>query len=206
MGNSNSRANSRDIIHDSSNFKFEIPLKENHYEQPTCTIWKSSEYGERWMAQNFTRPDACVLEFGAGLGSVTAVVQEKLETPACHVAIEPGTTKGARKNIVQYLGENVTACNMKTTILNRTLEKNDDVTSPVPGKNFDTLIVDCEGCLTSEYKKNPHLFDHITQVQVERDDGEEKPYDEVFKKMNLKQVFRKKTGCGNTCFNEVWEK
>ena len=38
-------------------------------------------------------------------------------------------------------------------------------------KPFDTIVVDCEGCLVKEFEKNPDLFKHITQIQVERDDN-----------------------------------
>ena len=45
--------------------------------------------GERDVAYKFTNPDACVLEFGGGSGSVSLVVQRILENPHNHVVVQP---------------------------------------------------------------------------------------------------------------------
>ena len=187
----------------STEFKYETPLKPNHFEQPVCTIYKSREYGERWMAHNYTRPNACVLEFGAGVGSVTATLQEKLSDPTCHVAVEPGAENTSGLDLSQ-LRDNIAACDHKVTVVDHVLAKGEELSSLVSGRPFDTLVVDCEGCLVHEHKKNPHLFEHVTQVQVERDDNGK--YDKLFKEMGLTRVFREKTGRADKCFNEVWEK
>jgi len=38
---------------------------------------------------DFTRPDACVLEFGGGAGNVSTIIQRKLNNSKDHVVIQP---------------------------------------------------------------------------------------------------------------------
>ena len=41
------------------------------------------------MADQFTRPDACVLEFGGGAGNVSTIIQSHLNNKQDHVVIQP---------------------------------------------------------------------------------------------------------------------
>ena len=127
------------------------------------------EYGERDVAFKFTRPSACVLEFGGGSGSVSAVVQRILNNPKNHVVIQPKDDPNEMFGGARQLKQNKMTHNLQYTIIDYFLRQNEQIDRYVTAP-FDTMIVDCENCLVGEYKKNPHLFEHVTQIQVERDD------------------------------------
>ena len=56
---------------------------------PNCFITEHVEEGERIVADNYTNPNACVLEFGGGSGAVSTIIQSKLNNPSNHVVIQP---------------------------------------------------------------------------------------------------------------------
>ncbi len=128
-----------------------------------------SEFTERDMAFKFTRKDACVLEFGGGSGSVSYVIQRVLNNPLDHVVVQPNVNE--MFGGLASLRQNRANQGCQYHIIDHVLQPKEasDVLELV-SKPFDTLVVDCEGCLLQEYYKNPELFKHVTQVQVERDD------------------------------------
>jgi hypothetical protein len=129
-----------------------------------------TEFTERDLAFKYTRKNACVLEFGGGSGSVSYVIQRILTNPSDHVVIQPDDA-GAMFGGVRALRQNKSKQGCQYHIIDHVLEANEaDVVSKLVSKPFDTLVADCEGCLVAEYHKNPELFVHLTQVQVERDD------------------------------------
>jgi len=141
-----------------------------------------SEWGERDVAYKYTDPDACVLEFGGGSGSVSSVIQERLRNPSLHTVVQP--VRGMMGG-VSLLRKNKTKCGYSFTIIPHILKKGELNDPPAWRKAklpcLHTLIVaDCEGCLKGEYTKNPRLFDRVEMIQVERDDfrGE---YDSLLK-------------------------
>lgn len=159
-----------------------------------------SEWGERTIARRYTRPDACVLEFGGGAGSVSATLGSILIDPTNHVVIQPDEDNDAMFGGLAQLRRNAKKCNLKCQIVGRFLQHGDGVRlRGMVSKPFDTIVADCEGCLVNEYKKNPDLFEHVTQIQVERDDGGK------YNILGMRMVEPGKTlGCGGDCDTEVW--
>ena len=81
----------------------------------------------------------------------------------------------------------------------------------------DCLVVDCEDCLVTEYNKNPGLFRHVQQVQVERDDPNQNYTPLLRDTLGLSHIHSGR-GCGLDpptedmkrrgilCTTEVWER
>lgn len=180
-------------------------------ELPSCFTSAHNEAGEREIADMFTPPDACVLEFGGGAGAVSTIVQRHLKNPRDHVVIQPVSGKGSETPMmggISILLKNKKACKGQYQVIDHVLKKGEgkDLLKLV-SKPFDTLVVDCEGCLTGEYDKNPDLFEHVTMIQVERDDValNTTRYDPLFEKLGFKKIFTGK-GCGTACATDVWIK
>lgn len=167
------------------------------------------ELGERIVAGRFTRPDACVLEFGGGCGAVSTVIQRILSNPRNHVVIQPDQRKVMFGGSAT-LTKNKLACGNQYHIVDHILKAGEDQEiQRLVSKPFDTLVVDCEGCLVGEYKKNPNLFNHITMIQVERDDmpgmlsTPVENYESLFIKLGFKKIHSGE-GCDGRCPTEVW--
>lgn len=162
------------------------------------------EWGERNVARYWTRRDACVLELGGAAGSVSSIVQFTIDNKKDHVVVQP--RESGFYGGLSMLEKNRKTCNSQYQIIDHILRKNEaaDLLKLV-SKPFDTLIADCEDCLRSEYEKNPELFKHVRQVQVERDDKHHN-YDDFFKNtLHMKQVWVG-VGCEGRCNTDVWER
>lgn len=174
---------------------------------PKCYLGGGeSEWGEREIAQIYTPPSACVLEFGGGAGSVSAVIQGKLDDSSCHTVIQPadGGHSEVMMGGLEQLNKNKASCNFQFNVIDRVLQSNDssDILHRV-NKPYDTIVADCEGCLVDEENKNPELFWSISMIQVERDDGG--TYDALFNRLGLKMVEAGVgKGCDGKCNTEVW--
>ena len=171
----------------------------NHSYTLPCHQQGESEWGERDVAFKYTKPDASVLEFGGGSGSVSAVIQNRLTTTSNHVVIQPADD-GMYGGLTQ-LHKNKANCQLNYHIIDHILERGENIRDLVT-KPFDTIVADCEGCLVGEYEKNPNLFSSVTQIQVERDDNG--TYDPLLATLGLTLVY---TGPHTGSLNvEVWEK
>ena len=172
---------------------------------PLCYLGGGlSEWNERETAYKWTFPDACVLEFGGGAGSVSTVIQKILKNQKNHVVIQP-PEKEMFGGITQ-LKKNRDACNSKFQIIDHVLKKGEeDTVMGMVSKPFDLIVADCENCLYNEYKKNPKLFANIKQIQVERDDFD-KSYDRLIKELGMKIVHTAKCYMRESVTVEVWEK
>ena len=169
---------------------------------PSCFITKHVDKGEREVADKFTMPDACVLEFGGGSGAVSTIIQKRLNKKGNHVVIHPNNDDQMFGGVASLL-KNKKSCNSEYHIIDYILKKGDGKNLlKLVSKPFDTLVVDCEKCLVGEYEKNPDLFDNIDMIQVERDDYK-KSYDDLFAKLKLSKIHIG-LGCGGMCKTEVW--
>ena len=191
-------------------WKFKCKKKDN-YEKDNykrnnlaCFTGSDTEWGEREIAHKYTRPHATVLEFGGGEGSVSVVIQKKLKNRKDHIVIQP---RNDGIHGIEKLKKNKKACNSKFTIIDHILKPGEGKKLlKMVSKSFDTMIVDCEGCLHKEFEKNPDLFKYITQIQVERDDEAARPYDKLLKKDLGMRLVHTGKGCNGNCVTEVWEK
>jgi hypothetical protein len=122
----------------------------DHAYLPQCYSGASGgggEWGERDVAYKFTDPDACVLEFGGGSGSVSLVVQRILKQPSNHVVIQPADSSGMFGGYEQ-LCENQQSCSAAFTIIDHILQAGEaPQVLDLVSKPFDLIIADCEGCL-----------------------------------------------------------
>jgi hypothetical protein len=184
----------------------------DHAYLPQCYSGASGgggEWGERDIAYKFTDPDACVLEFGGGSGSVSLVVQRILKHPRNHVVVQPAESSGMFGGYKQ-LCKNQQSCSVAFTIIDHILQAGEAPhIRTLVSKPFDLIIADCEGCLVDEYNKNPSLFEHIKMIQVERDDKlvkhkvvGGKDYSTLFDRLRMHKIF---SGLhSNTLTVEVW--
>jgi hypothetical protein len=177
---------------------------------PSCFSGRHVEEGERHVASVFTKPNACVLELGGGSGAVSVIVQQMLKNKSNHVVVQP--EKGVDGETPMFggianLSKNKEACQCEYHIIDHVLEVGEGKEiQRLVSKPFDTLVVDCEGCLVKEYRKNPGLFSHVTMVQVERDDtiieGSES-YDPLLTDLGFSKI-HDGVGCDGRCPTEVW--
>lgn len=154
---------------------------------------------ERWEkreqihANGFVEPDDVVLELGARYGSVSVVINRKLNNPLNHVAVDPDD------RIWECLERNREVNGCKFHILKGVISKNpvklaelDDcagygttsvqTTEPTSvksytleevqemyGLKFTTLVADCEGFLGTFFEENPWIYDQLNTVLYESD-------------------------------------
>jgi len=176
---------------------------------PRCFTSQHVERGEREVADLFTRPNACVLEFGGGSGAVSMIIQKHLNNPSNHVVIQPRDGVGLENPLFggfSTLIKNKEACKSSFQIIDHVLKAGEGKRiMNLVSKPFDTIIADCEGCLLGEYEKNPELFRKVNMIQVERDDIvlNTERYDKLFKTLNLKKIHTG-LGCDTECVTEVW--
>lgn len=169
----------------------------------TVFYTKHVESGERKVADLFTNPNSCVLEFGGGSGAVSTIVQKHLNNKKNHIVIQP-RDKGMFGGLTS-LEKNRKACNLEFQIIDHILEPGEGKKLlNMVSKPFDTVVCDCEGCLNSEFQKNPILFKHIKQIQVERDDSKGQ-YDKLLSNLGFKLIYKGK-GCNGKCETHVFER
>lgn len=170
---------------------------------PACYLGGGeSEFGERDIAENWTDANSIVLEFGGGAGSVSTIIQNKINNKKDHVVIQPPHKEmmGGIKQLIK----NKKACNSQFQIIDHILEKGEeDKLLKMVSKPFNLIVADCENCLYQEYKKNPKLFSEVKMIQVERDD--DGSYNKLRKELGMKLIHTG-VGCGGKCTSEVWKK
>ena len=175
-----------------------------------------SEWGERAVAERFSRGCMRVLELGGGSGSVSAVIQRHLADGTRHVVVQPDQRMGMMGGYRRLL-RNRAAQGLRYHAIDHLLQPGEggEVTRRLSGAP-DCIVADCEDCLWGEYRKNPGLFAGARQIQVERDD-ENGNYQSLFDKLGMERVHVGR-GCGvhepnrfhvehgMRCTTEVWER
>jgi hypothetical protein len=179
----------------------------NEHGQPVDT--ERWEKREQIHANAFVEPDDVVLELGARYGSVSVVINRKLNNPLNHVAVDPDD------RIWDSLDRNREVNGCKFHILKGVISKNpvklaelDDcdgygttsvqTTEPTSvksytleevqemyGLKFTTLVADCEGFLGTFFEENPWIYDQLNTVLYEQDYVDKCDYDLIAK--NLKE-------------------
>ena len=160
-------------------------------------VWENRE---QIHAKAFVEPNDVVLELGARYGSVSVVINKKLNNPLNHVAVDPDS----RIWECLELNRNINDCKfhiLKGCISRKpvTLEKLDDSsgygTTSIPtnehtsvksytleevqemyGLKFTTLVADCEGFLGTFFEENPWMYDQLNTVLYEQDYPEKCDY------------------------------
>jgi FkbM family methyltransferase len=163
-----------------------------------------AEYPEQCLSHTFIDVDACVLELGARYGSVSCVINKKLQTKSKQVSVEPDSTiwnalerniklndcnvnlhKGfvSRKplELLNYGYASVSRAVIESSKESLSVEQLESKYNIL----FDTLVADCEGFLESFFDENPHLYSQLHTVIFEADYPNRCNYDKI--RSNLKQ-------------------
>jgi hypothetical protein len=178
------------------------------------------ENEEQRQAEKYIEPDSIVLELGARYGTVSSMINKKLNVKTNQVSVEPDS------NVIKALKSNKSAQNDKYYVLQgfisrKKLEltgqgygltaKETDSTSynsytledveKIYNLKFNTLVADCEGCLETFFDENPRLYKDLRLVIFEKDYPDKCNYDKVIE--NLKKNNYKELVSG---FHSVWKK
>lgn len=166
---------------------------------------KKHERMEQYMANDYVDPDCVVLELGARYGTVSCVINNKLENPRSHVVLEPD------KLVIPSLEKNRKSHKSKFTIYNgiisekkmklenvgyaaRTIDADDNDSNIVQswalkdimdetGLSFNTLVADCEGCLCEFVENNSKYIKNYKLIIFEQDYPETCDYLELVNKL-----------------------
>jgi len=151
------------------------------------------EKRERIHAEMYVDPNDVVLELGARYGSVSVVINKKLNNPLNHVAVDPderiwsslernrdayGCTFHILKGVISrtpvklealddYDGYATTSVptTEPTSIKSYTLEE----VQEMYGLKFTAVVADCEGFLGTFFEENPWIYDQLNTVLYEQD-------------------------------------
>ena len=177
---------------------------------------------EQWSANDFIMPHYTVLELGARYGTVSAVINNKLENPRAHVAIEPDpnvlvpllvnrqlhkskftvvaaaiTNRPKYINNAKYATSTSSNTEHGTPIKTMTMERLMNITN----LNFDCLVADCEGCLEEFLNIYGNYIKNYKMVMYEKDFPDICNYKKISKKMRKWGFHLSMPG-----FVSVWEK
>jgi FkbM family methyltransferase len=161
------------------------------------------EKREQIHANAFVEPDDVVLELGARFGSVSVVINRKLNNPLNHVAVDPDDriwnclernreVNGCKFHILKGVisrnpvklaeldnfagyGTMSVPTTEPTTVKSYTLEE----VQEMYGLKFTTLVADCEGFLEIFFDENPWMYDQLNTVLYETDYPEKCNYDKI---------------------------
>lgn len=167
------------------------------------------EKREQIHANGFVEPDDVVLELGARYGSVSVVINRKLNNPLNHVAVDPDERiwkcleenrerNGCKFHILKGVisqkplalaeldncsgyGTTSVPATEPTSVKSYTLEEVQDMY----GVKFTTLVADCEGFLETFFDENPWMYDQLNTVLYEQDYPDKCNYDKIAN--NLKE-------------------
>lgn len=166
---------------------------------------KKNEREEQYMANDYILPDMKVLELGGRYGTVSCVINNKLENPRDHVVFEPD------KVVIPALIKNRNTHKSKFTVVNGIIgskpmklkirgyaskteeasENDKNIIKNISLKNimrktkinFDCLVADCEGCICDFFKENGDYIKNYRMVIFEGDYPEECDYNKIKEKL-----------------------
>jgi FkbM family methyltransferase len=168
---------------------FDIPPKIVLHDELGNTINSTvAEYPEQCLSNAFIDASATVLELGARYGSVSCVINKKLNEKRNQVSVEPDSSvwSALEKNIL----DNECSVKIYKGFVSRTTRgliplgyaatsfQSDDSTIPSItveeletqyNLKFDTLVADCEGFLETFFDENSHLYQQLNTVIFEAD-------------------------------------
>jgi FkbM family methyltransferase len=168
---------------------------------------KNVEAYDQYLANKYILKNDVVLELGARYGSVSCVINSKLDNKYNQVVVEPDTRvwdvleknkkmNNCGFNIVKGFISNKKLCltNLDANYETTSVETdNTDIPSytllEIEEKynlNFNALVADCEGFLEIFFDENPELYDKLDIIIFEADCPEKCNYEKI--KMNLKNT------------------
>ena len=148
----------------------------------------AAEYPEQCLAHKFVESDASVLELGARYGSVSCVINKKLQDKTKQVSVEPDASVWtALERNIQTNGCSVNIHKGFVSKASRELVLMGYASRTVPSSSsnnlslsvedlqnkynltFDTLVADCEGFLETFFDEHPFMYDQLRTVIFEAD-------------------------------------
>jgi len=190
------------------------------------------ERKEQILSEQFINPNAVVLELGARYGTVSCVINKILNDKNNQVSVEPDQrvwealennmkTNDCSFNIIKgfisnkkmslenldcwygYGSSSVEDTN--STIPSFTLEYAEQLV----GKQFDTVVADCEGFLEQFFNENPRMYSQIKTIIFEKDYPKVCDYDLIKRNLTangLRLVGGISEKTGKPLFREAWQK
>ena len=182
------------------------------------------EKDEQYIAKLYIEPDNVVLELGARYGTVSCVINKLLNNKTNQVVIEPDDkvwdalelnkknnnckfhiVKGFLSNKKFSLSDNGYGSSAiestDTKIKSYSLQ---DIESQY-GVKFDTLVVDCEGCLETFFDEYPHMYNQLKNITFEEDYSHKCNYDKIKEKL-VEYGFIKVYEKFNVVLRSMWKK
>jgi FkbM family methyltransferase len=182
------------------------------------------EKDEQDIAKQYIDPDNVVLELGARYGTVSCVINKILNNKKNQVVIEPDDKVWAALEN----NKNINNCDfhiIKGFVSNKKFElsnsgygssatesedsqiksyKLEDIESEHNLK-FDTLVVDCEGCLETFFDEYPHMYEQLKNITFEEDYSHKCNYDKIKEKL-VEHGFVKVYEKFNEVLRSMWKK
>lgn len=182
------------------------------------------EKSEQDLAKQYIRENDVVLELGARYGSVSCIINSKLNCKTNQVVVEPdervwaalernkevnncnfhiikGFLSGKKLGLTaidSWDGYGTTSVeSVDSSIPSMTL---DEVKAKY-GLNFNVLVADCEGFLETFFDENPTFYDNLRLILFEADYTEKCNYDKIRNALRLKGFIELQKGHQN-----VWMK
>jgi len=189
------------------------------------------EKTEQDFAYKYIEPNDIVLELGARYGSVSCIINCKLDNKTNQVSVEPDS------NIWKALENNKKNNNCKFNIVKGFVsnKKLDLIKTDSSGKDlgygvmsvennnssiksytleqiqkkynlkFNVLVADCEGFLETFFDENPTIYDDLRLIIFEADNSDKCNYDKIRNNLASKNFINKEEGFLNG-FQNVWIK
>lgn len=179
-----------------------------------------NEYEEQTLVHKYIKPTDVVLELGSRYGTVSCIINKKINNPNNQVSVEPDT------RVHECLEKNMINNNYKFNIIKGFISKipleltnlnycNGYATTSIPSNNssistytleeiesmynlkFNTLVADCEGFL----EENPQLYQQLNLIIFEKDYDKKCNYKKIINNLKQNNFKNLVSGC-----NDVWSK
>ena len=172
------------------------------------------EKPEQDLVNEYILENDVVLELGARYGSVSCIINSKLNNKKNQVVVEPDdrvwdaleknkNSNNCEFNIVKGFISNkklgLTNLNVYLGGYGATFIENNDTTIPsysleeitnTFNLNFNVLVADCEGFLEVFFDENPSLYDNLRLIIFEADYCEKCNYDKIKNKLIEKNFYK----------------
>ena len=185
---------------------------------------ENTEKDEQDIAKAYIEPNNVVLELGARYGTVSCVINKLLNNKTNQVVIEPDEkiwdsleknkqnhncefhiVKGFISNkrfALSDSGYGSTAIeSSESKIQSYSLQ---DIETKYNLK-FDTLVVDCEGCLETFFDEYPHMYVQLKNITFEEDYSDKCNYEKIKSKL-IEHGFVKVYEKLNVILRSMWKK
>jgi len=186
------------------------------------------EKPEQDLANQYILENDIVLELGARYGSVSCIINSKLNNKNNQVVVEPddrvwdALDKNRARNNCEFHIVKGFISNKKLDLTNldvylggygSTFIENNDTKIPsfsldeIKNKynlQFNVLVADCEGVLEVFFDENPYFYDNLRLIIFEADYGEKCNYDKIKNKLSEKNFNKILEGHQNVWIKNIF--